>query len=345
MSSRMPGSVQRGMSSELPIHVLNPGGKDQPISYQGGVPSPSPLQHPPVNYHAYAACSGGSFLNSSKEVPDNSAVILLLRPRHLGAAVGHLQTLRQRGCKVAVAWKESGWSQVAEGLSRPGRWQAFRELGKSGASYLAATSDIEPLFVAAGFGQGGVIPTPYPVGLAGWDFSDVDDPQGVFIGTREFDVPSRNHLLAIVLAAHLSPEITIINTSGGKGRRSLKELVPSARIVDGPLAYPDYLYLMARHRIVFQLDQSRVPGQVAGDALLCGRPCIGGNGMIEKLVFPDLCSETKSPQELLLAAETLLKEDCAWGACVEAFTRRARSRVSYQAVSAELRNFFEGQTS
>ena len=42
--------------------------------------------------------------------------------------------------------------------------------------------------------------------------------------------------------------------------------------------YVDYLRVMAAHKIVFQLDTSFVPGQVAGDALICRLPCVGGNG-------------------------------------------------------------------
>ena len=41
----------------------------------------------------------------------------------------------------------------------------------------------------------------------------------------------------------------------------------------------------ARHKIVLQADKSAVPGQVAGDALLCRMPCVGGDGAIDRLAF------------------------------------------------------------
>ena len=57
-------------------------------------------------------------------------------------------------------------------------------------------------------------------------------------------------------------------------RRRLAELsFPAETARDrGTESYPDYLREVARHKIVLQLDRSRVPGQVAGDALLCRMP-------------------------------------------------------------------------
>ena len=45
------------------------------------------------------------------------------------------------------------------------------------------------------------IPTPYPVDDPRWDFSVQPDKRtGVFIGTREFGVASRQHLAALYAA-------------------------------------------------------------------------------------------------------------------------------------------------
>ena len=66
---------------------------------------------------------------------------------------------------------------------------------------------------------------------------------------------------------------------------------------------------MARHRIVFQLDRSAVPGQVAGDALLCGLPCVGGDGAIDRLVFPELCGTTLAVESAVNATKRLLRDD------------------------------------
>lgn len=51
---------------------------------------------------------------------------------------------------------------------------------------------------------------------------------------------------------------------------------------------------MARHKIVLQLDRSHVPGQVAGDALLCRIPCVGGDGAIERITFQKLAAKAEA---------------------------------------------------
>ncbi len=63
--------------------------------------------------------------------------------------------------------------------------------------------------------------------------------------------------------------------------------------------YVDYLRVLAAHKIVFQLDTSFVPGQVAGDALICRLPCVGGNGTIERIAFPEICGHDRLIGQLL----------------------------------------------
>ncbi len=114
-----------------------------------------------------------------------------------------------------------------------------------------------------------------------------NERRGLFIGTREFDVLSRNHLLALAAARTFSVPVTVINPDGKSGLQRLQALrFPEDQLtVTTPLPYPQYLRLMARHRLVFQFDQSSVPGQVAGDSLLCRIPTVGGNGAVEQIAF------------------------------------------------------------
>jgi len=45
------------------------------------------------------------------------------------------------------------------------------------------------------------IPTPYPIDDRRWDFSrPIEERSGIFIGTREWNVLSRNHLGALLVA-------------------------------------------------------------------------------------------------------------------------------------------------
>ena len=61
--------------------------------------------------------------------------------------------------------------------------------------------------------------------------------------------------------------MTVVNEDGRGGAQANRGRGPCQMrvIIEGWLPYPDYLRLMAQHRIVLQLDRSAVPGQVAGD--------------------------------------------------------------------------------
>ncbi len=158
---------------------------------------------------------------------------------------------------------------------------------------------------------GEFIPTPYPIDDSRWDFSrPLGERRGIFVGTREWDTPSRHHLAALVLAAGLGEPITVFDEEPKRCRKILGAMgVPrdSLRILEKRLPYRDYLAEMARHRIVLQADKSSVPGQVAGDALLCRLPCVGGDGAIERIAFPATCGHGRSLGELADLAERLLR--------------------------------------
>ena len=128
----------------------------------------------------------------------------------------------------------------------------------------------------------------------------------------------------------------MINTEGWTGARLLRSISRDLRVISGKLPYTAYLCLIARHRIVFQLDRSAVPGQVAGDALLCGLPCIGGDGAVDKLAFPGLCGTNLPADAALQAAEKLLVEDNYYAETVEKSRELARERLSFSKVRDQL---------
>ena len=59
-------------------------------------------------------------------------------------------------------------------------------------------------------------------------FLSPDEQSGIFVGTREWDVPSRNHFVALLIARQLchatGEPVTVVNLDGYKGRRLLGEL-------------------------------------------------------------------------------------------------------------------------
>lgn len=332
----MPDTLQRGrdgLESAGYFAVLNPGGRDKKRLFPNGAGSPSDDGHAPINYHAYAACCRGGFFQAWKEIPESvGTVLVLLRVNGLDAALKAVREAHKEGKKALISWKESGLHQVAESLGASWRYEKLKELCELADGYIASTPELEDLYKAAGAKAGEFVPTPYPVEEAAWNFSHaITERKGIFIGTREFDVPSRNHALAVSLAAKLGEPVTVLNADGGRGERYLKMISSDINVVTGPLDYVDYLRLMAKHRIVFQLDRSAVPGQVAGDALLCRMPCVGGDGAIERLAFADTCGFGRTARQVVEIAERLMKDERSYIGAMARTREAAVEKLSFSA--------------
>jgi len=174
-----------------------------------------------------------------------------------------------------------------------------------------------------------------------------NEQSGIFVGTREWDVPSRNHFAALLVARQLfeatGEPVTVVNLDGYKGRRLFGELhFPEGKLqlIEKWKTYPDYLRDVAQHKIVLQLDRSHVPGQVAGDALLCRIPCVGGDGAIERAAFSKTCGEGRTINEVASMALYLLKNPDLREAVVAESQQRARGWLSFEAVRTQLAKFF-----
>jgi hypothetical protein len=320
--------------AQMHVDVLNPGGRDHEQLFPDGAGSPDNRIHAPVNYHAYAACTGGGFYRDTPRIPAATRSILLLLRRDLKPALRALRELKSLGKTVAISWKESGQHQIARQLDHADALALFREISAECDAALSSTPELVSLYLEAGAKRAAFIPTPYPLEDPRWDFgAPLAQRQGIFIGTREWDVPTRNHAAALLGAAKLGVPITVCNLDGRSGRKKLAALgCGQLRIIEGRLPYTDYLREMAKSRLVLQRDASAVPGQVAGDALLCRMPCIGGNSAVEQIAF----TGEGNP-------ERLLQDDAAWLAAVEDSQARALANLSYSAVAARLAAFFENR--
>ena len=342
------------MQSPLCLAVLNPGGRDREQRFPDGAgrPDDSVVPHPPVNYHAYAACTGGSFHGSTTAVLATGRPVLLLLRRDLRAGWRTLEQLKAAGRTVAVTFKEAGAMQVAARLTHPKEVELLARIAAAADGCLAPCPWLMTFFQALGGGKPvWHIPTPYPVEDPRWDFSvPVEERRGIFVGTREWDVPSRQHLAAVLLAKQIALETgeraTVINPDGRRGTKMLAALGFSAdpraalRVVPGPLPYTGYLREMAGHKIVFQLDASDVPGQVAGDALLCRVPCVGGDGAVERLAFAPLAGGRHTPDELAGFARALLTDADAYRQASQGAMVSAAERLSFRVVAGRLQEFY-----
>ena len=205
------------------LAVLNPGGRDPDQSFKDGPGQPEAAGHPPVNYHAYAACTRGGFFRRPAFAARHRSVLLLLRG-DLTESQRAFEILKAQGCFIAVSFKETGTQQVAHQLSKPNRFQRFQEIAASADLCLSSTPDLLPLFTSVSK-RAIHVPTPYPVEYAPWNFArPLNERRGLFIGTREFDVLSRNHLLALAAARTFSVPVTVINPDGKSGLQRLQAL-------------------------------------------------------------------------------------------------------------------------
>lgn len=321
------------------LTVLNPGGRDRAQDFSLGEQQLDEREHAPLNFHGYAACTGGTFERDvTRALAARRPVLLLLRG-DFKETQRALMRLKEAELPVAISFKETGLHQIARQLADPKRAERFRMVAQMADGCLSATPE-----ALAFYGQGEFIPTPYPISNRRWDFSrPAGERRGIFVGTREWDTASRHHLAALVIAAGLGEPMTVFDEEPKRCRRLLGALgVPlnALRILEKRLPYRDYLAEMARHRIVLQADKSGVPGQVAGDALLCRLPCVGGDGAIERIAFPTTCGYGRSLGELTDLAARLLRERDFYEEIVAQSQRLARERLSFEVVARQLEDFF-----
>jgi hypothetical protein len=333
------------------LTVLNPGGRDPEQQLQS-VPDPSQGGHSPVNFHAFAACTFGAFHRDTRGAAAEKTPVLLLLRSDFRASERALTDLKKEGRTVAVSLKETGLHQIAQQLREPGKLSRFIKIVTQADACIATTPEAAEIYQRIRSKRDpatvAFIPTPYPIEDQRWNFSMPRNEQsGIFVGTREWDVPSRNHFAALLVARQIfeatGEPVTVVNLDGYKGRRLLRELhFPEGklRLIEKWKTYPDYLRDVARHKIVLQLDRSHVPGQVAGDALLCRIPCVGGDGAIERVAFSKTCGEGRTINEVASMALYLLKNPDLREAVVAQSQERARGWLSFEAVRAQLAKFF-----
>ena len=333
------------------LTVLNPGGRDPEQTFHS-VPDPDEGLHPPINFHAFAACTFGAFHRDTRRAAGEKTPVLLLLRSDFRASERALIELKKDGRTVALSLKETGLHQIAQQLREPRKLSRFIKIVTQADACIATTPEAAEIYqrVRSKHDSATVafIPTPYPIEDQRWDFSMPRNEQcGIFIGTREWDIPSRNHFAAILVARELckttGEPVTVVNLDGYKGRRLLGELSfpkEKLRLIEKWKAYPDYLRDVAQHKIVLQLDRSHVPGQVAGDALLCQIPCVGGDGAIERIAFSKTCGKGRTISEIASMALDLLKSCELRAAVVAESQERALERLSFGAVRSQLGKFF-----
>ncbi len=329
------------------LNVLNPGGRDPEQHFKEGSGVDSSA-HPPVNFHAYAACTGGSFLREVKRALETRHPVLLLLRGDFHDSERALSFLKKAGLQVAISLKETGLHQIANQLADAGKLSRFCRMISNADGYIASTPEAAD-FVRTFRAHESVafIPTPYPLHESSWNLSRPNEKRrGLLVGTREFDVPSRNHLFALRAAKEISDRtgepVTVYNGDGRKGAGLLADLgfAPEQLRILKRSGYAEYLRVVAGHKIIFQLDTSFVPGQVAGDALLGRLPCVGGNGAIERIAFPEISGAKRTMGELIQSAMQLLQDESRYADSIVTSQNLTEQFLSFPAVARQLSDFF-----
>lgn len=333
------------------LSVLNPGGRDPEQDF-AVLEGPETSAHAPVNFHAYAACTGGAFYRDTSRAAESGKPVLLLLRGDFRASLRALAALQKAGVTVAVSLKETGLHQIAEQLGDAGRLKRFIEIVSAADGCLGPTPEAADVYrdVRRGGESVAFIPTPYPLDDTRWDFArPIEDRHGIVVGTREWDVPSRNHAAALLAARQVSDvtgcRVTVYNFDGRKGEKLLKEIgfrPNRLRIVPRGTGYAEYLRVVAEHKLILEMDTSFVPGQVAGDALLCRIPCVGGNGAVDRLGHPATCGAGRFGAELVQLATRLLVDAEFYRRTVQESQINAAERLSFTGVAADLKSFFSG---
>src|SRR6476620_8837020 len=163
--------MQAKSEANFRLTVLNPGGRDEAQEFPDAA-GETALPHPPTNFHAYAACTRGSFQQDTKAaLAQGNAVLVLLRG-DFGAAERALDTLQAAVRFFAVSLKETGLHQIANQLQNSARLARFIRVVRKANACLAPTPEAADLFRAVRNDDRAVfIPTPYPVDDPRWDFS------------------------------------------------------------------------------------------------------------------------------------------------------------------------------
>ena len=330
-------------AEDFRLAVLNPAGRDHEQHFAENR-SAAANGHAPVNFHAYAACTHGAVFRDLKRAIASGWPVLLLLRGDFRASERALAELKKSKRKTVVALKETGAHQIAQQLSDPARFARFVRIVRAAQGCVAGTPEVAGFFRL--FRDKGIeyLPTPYPIEDENWNWA-MENRSGIFVGTREFAVPTRNHLSALLAVKKLSDAtkepVTVFNFDRRCGAKLISEIgFRKIRVHEKRMGYRAYLGEVARHKIIFQLDRSRVPGQVAGDALLCRSVCVGGDGAIERIAFPETCGEKRGDAELVEIAHGLLTNEEDRRDIAERATKIAKEKLSFRAGRENLARFF-----
>ena len=138
------------------------------------MPAPAEGAHPPINFHAFAACTLGAFhFNPRRAIAEDLPVLLLLRS-DFRASERALYDLKKQGRIVAVSLKETGLHQIAQQLCDRAKLLRFMKIVAQADGCIATTPEAAEIYqrVRSKCDSATVLfaPTPYPIEDKRWNF-------------------------------------------------------------------------------------------------------------------------------------------------------------------------------
>src|SRR2546428_13782841 len=161
-------------ADDFRLTVLNPGGRDPEQHFQD-TPGPGQGEHPPINFHAFAACTRGAFhYDTRRAIAEGTPVLLLLRGE-FRASERALGELKKHQRTVVVSLKETGLHQIAQQLCDRGKLSRFMKILAQADGCIATTPEAAEIYQRACGKHDpatvALVPTPYPIEARKWKFS------------------------------------------------------------------------------------------------------------------------------------------------------------------------------
>ncbi|MEI6714264.1 MAG: hypothetical protein WCO60_10965 [Verrucomicrobiota bacterium] len=332
----------------MKLFVLHPGSDCPDQQFENFAGTPSSKLPPPLGFHGFAACTGGAFVRKAASIPASEKRVLLLLDDNMKRGRQAVIDLRRAGKIVVIAFHNSSTPKLLEQLKSPGALELFQEICTRAHAAICPARDLEPVFRSCGLLYvEGILP-PIPMDEAEWNFASRPETRsGIFLGSWDWHTPSKNHLLALMglkeVASQMYEPVTVFNLNGWRGRQWLRQLkYPTGllQIVERRLPYPEYLRIVAKHKLVFQLDSSSGIGRVTADALLARIPIVGGNGALERVLFPEYCGHGNQTPDLFQAASRLLDHGHDRENAVDRAMELGKHLVSFAKVEQTIEELF-----
>src|SRR3954453_13334764 len=127
------------------LTVLDPGGRDPEQKFHS-VLNPGEGPHPPINFHAFAACTFGAFHRDARRAAGEKTPVLLLLRSDFRASERALIDLKKEGRTVAVSLKETGSHQIAQQLREPGKLSRFIRIVTGADACIATTPEAAQIY-------------------------------------------------------------------------------------------------------------------------------------------------------------------------------------------------------